>query len=60
MNNAYNSVKLPISYKNKSCTSQYGCEELMNGDKVYVEGFNSIFEVKIYENNTLNYIPYTI
>ena len=60
MNNSYNSVRLPITYKNKSCTGEYGCDELMNGDKVYVEGYNSIFEAKIYEKNTLNYIPYNI
>ena len=60
MNNSYNSIRLPISYKNRSCTSEYGCDELMNGDKVYVEGYNSVFDVKIYEKNTLNYIPLII
>lgn len=60
MNNAYNAVKLPITFKNKSCTSEYGCDELMNGDTVYVEGYNSVFDAKIYEKNTLNYIPYNI
>lgn len=60
MNNAYNSVKLPITFKNKSCTGEYGCDELMNGDTVYVEGYNSVFEAKIYEKDSLNYIPYRI
>ena len=60
MNNSYNSVKLPITFKNKSCTGEYGCDELMNGDTVYVEGYNSVFEAKIYEKDTLNYIPYRI
>lgn len=60
MNNSYNAVKLPITFKNKSCTGEYGCDELMNGDTVYVEGYNSVFEAKIYEKNTLNYIPYNI
>lgn len=60
MNNSYNSVKLPITFKNKSCTNEYGCDELMNGDTVYVEGYNSVFEAKLYEKNTLNYIPYNI
>ena len=60
MNNSYNSVKLPITFKNKSCTGEYGCDELMNGDTVYVEGYNSVFEAKIYEKDTLNYIPYHI
>ena len=60
MNNSYNAVKLPITFKNKSCTGEYGCDELMNGDTVYVEGYNSVFEAKMYEKNTLNYIPYNI
>ena len=60
MNNSYNSVKLPITFKNKSCTGEYGCDELMNGDTVYVEGYNSVFEAKIYEKDSLNYIPYHI
>ena len=28
------------------------------GDVVYVEGYNDTFVATIYENSTLNYIPY--
>ena len=53
-----NSVKLPISKNGKSCTGDYGCDELFNGDSVFVEGYNDAFKATIYENNTPEYIPY--
>ena len=31
-----NSVKLPIIKNGRSCTNEYGCDELNNGDTVYV------------------------
>lgn len=51
-------AKLPISVNGKSCTSEYGCDSVSNGDVVYVEGYNDTFRATIYENATLNYIPY--
>ena len=58
MNDKNSMIKLPISFKNKSCTSQQGCDNVYNGDTVYVEGFNDIFRVTIYDNNVMEYIPY--
>jgi hypothetical protein len=51
-------VKLPIYHKNKNSTNEYGCDELFNGDKVYVEGYRDTFVVSIYENSAPRYIPY--
>lgn len=51
-------TKLPVSVKGKSCTSEYGCDEIMNGDTVYVEGYNDTFKSTIYENSMFSYIPY--
>jgi len=53
-----NSIKLPISVNGKSCTGEHGCGGLSNGDTVYVEGYNDAFKVTMYENNTMQYIPY--
>ena len=53
-----NSVKLPVIKNGKSCTNEYGCDELSNGDSVFVEGYNQAFRVTIYENDALQYIPY--
>ena len=53
-----NNIKLPISKGKRSCTSEHGCDELYNNDSVYVEGYNNVFNITIYDNNTLQYIPY--
>ena len=58
MTDKNNSIKLPISFKKKSCTSEYGCDNLNNGDMVFVEGYNDAFKVTSYDNNTMRYIPY--
>jgi len=51
-------VKLPIYHKNKNSMNEYGCDELFNGDKVYVEGYRDVFIVSIYENSAPRYIPH--
>jgi len=58
MSNSGNfSAKLPLSVNGKSCTSEYGCDEINTGDIVYVEGYNDTFRATIYENSALAYIP---
>lgn len=51
-------TKLPISINGKSCTTEYGCDVVNNGDSVYVEGYNDSFRVTVYENNLFQYIPF--
>ena len=52
-------VRLPINVRGKSSTTEYGCDELFNGDNVYVQGYNDAFYVTIYDDtNRLEYIPY--
>jgi hypothetical protein len=51
-------TKLPISVKGRSCSGEYGCDSIVNGDMVYVEGYNDTFRVTIYESGKFNYIPY--
>lgn len=58
MNDKNGMIKLPISFKNKSCTSPNGCDNLYNGDTVFVEGYSDTFRVTIYDNNSMEYIPY--
>jgi|TARA_Y100000389_G_scaffold200818_1_gene242081 hypothetical protein len=50
-------TKLPVSVNGKSCTSEYGCDNIYNGDTVFVEGYNDSFIATIYENNPFRYIP---
>jgi len=51
-------TKLPISLKGRSCSGEYGCDSINNGDVVYVEGYNDTFRITVYENSRFNYIPY--
>ena len=58
MTDKHNMVKLPVSSNGKSCPSEYGCNELSNGDNIYVEGYNDLFKVTIYDNSRYQYIPF--
>jgi hypothetical protein len=49
---------LPVKVRGRNCVNEYGCDELMNQDTVYVEGYNNVFLATIYESNTFSYIPY--
>jgi len=50
-------TKLPIKVRGKRCSSEYGCDEIMEGDTVYVDGYNHEFRATIYDNGTFSYIP---
>lgn len=51
-------IKLPVVNKGKSCTNEYGCDNLYNGDTVYVEGINDAFKVTVYDNAVMKYLPF--
>ena len=55
--NQRSQAQLPVSFKGKSCTSEYGCDSISTGDSVYVEGYNSLFKATIYDRQTPRYIP---
>jgi len=58
MSDKNNMVKLPITNKGRSCTNEYGCDNLYNGDTVFAEGYNDAFKVTMYDNQVMRYIPY--
>lgn len=58
ISNQNNAIKLPISRNGKSCTNEYGCDQLYNGDTVYVEGLNEPYIITLYDNDTIKYLPY--
>jgi hypothetical protein len=58
MNDKNNMIKLPLSNKGKSCTSEFGCDNIYNGDNVYVEGYNDAFKATVYDNQVMQYIPF--
>lgn len=53
-----NSMRLPLSRNGKSCTNEYGCDQLSNGDTVYIEGLNEAYSVTLYDNDTIKYLPF--
>lgn len=53
-----NNIKLPISRNGRSCTDTIGCDELFNGESIFVEGYNDSFNVTIYDYSEPRYIPY--
>jgi len=56
MSDKNNAIKLPISFRKKSCTSEYGCDNIYNGDTVYVEGYKDAFRATIYDNAVMEYL----
>ena len=58
MNDSNNQLKLPVSFKSKSCTNEYGCDEISNGDTVYVDGLDATFQATLYDNATMRYLPF--
>lgn len=57
ISNQHNNVKLPVSRGGKSCTNEYGCDRIFDGDTVYVEGAGDSYKATIYENDILRYMP---
>jgi len=53
-----NFIKLPVSVKGRSCTNEYGCDNVYTGDTVYVEGYNDAFKVTAYDNAVMQYLPF--
>lgn len=58
ISNQHNNVKLPIIVRGRSGTTEYGVDELFSGERVLVEGERAPFEVTIYDNDGIRYIPY--
>lgn len=53
-----NNIKLPVTFKQRSCTSEYGCDNIYTGDSVYVDGIDAVFKATMYDNAVYKYIPF--
>lgn len=51
-------TKLPVKVKGRSCSGEYGCDEIYNNEEVFVEGFQETFKATIYESGLFSYLPY--
>ena len=58
MNDKSNMIKLPLKFKNRNCSSEQGCDNIYNGDQVFVEGYGSNFKATVYDNNVMRYLPF--
>jgi hypothetical protein len=58
ISNQHNNVKLPLKIKNKDATNEYGVEKIYTNDVIQVDGINETYKVKIYENDTIKYLPF--
>jgi hypothetical protein len=58
MSDQNNSVKLPIRFKGRNASNEYGVDKIYNRDIVFVEGYQRAFMVTEYENDTIKYLPF--
>jgi hypothetical protein len=58
MSEQFHSMKLPIIYKGKSATNEYGVDKLYDGYNVYVEGYDKPFRITLYDNDVIKYLPF--
>jgi len=52
-----NPIQVPVSYKNRSCEDDTGCDEIFSGDTVSVPLLGQTFTATVYKYNTPRYIP---
>ena len=53
-------VKLGVSYRNRDCMDDTGCEEIYDGQTVKVDGYECDWRAKIYKLDRPRYNPYII
>jgi len=53
-------TKLPVYSGKRPCMSENGCDEIISGDTLYVQGYNKPFIATVYDNQTLEYLPVII
>jgi hypothetical protein len=55
---AENNIKLPLTKNGRSCTSEYGCDNVYTNETLYVEGYKEPYKVTMYENSVIKYLPF--
>ena len=54
-----NMIKIPITYKNRNCSDDFGCDELYDNSELVIPAYNNkLFKVTIYQLDKPRYIPY--
>jgi hypothetical protein len=52
-----NPIQVPVSFKNRGCEDDTGCDEIFSGDTVAVPLLGQTFTANVYKYNTPRYIP---
>jgi len=55
--NTFNPVPVPLRVSKRDCMDQVGCDELMSGDNVHLEGLGQHGKVNMYRFDGPKYIP---
>jgi len=53
----FNPVQVPVSFKNRNCEDDNGCDEISNGDMISVPLLGQTFVSTVYRYNIPRYIP---
>lgn len=53
----YNPIPIPIAYKKRACMDDVGCNELMSGEHVHLEGADKSGKVTLYRYDGPKYYP---
>jgi len=52
-----NPIQVPVSFKNRGCDDDTGCDEIMSGDTIGVPLLGQTYTATVYKYNTPRYIP---
>jgi len=50
-------VRVPLSMGGKACEASLGCPEVYEGDKVVIDELKATYEVNLYEEAPIRYLP---
>jgi hypothetical protein len=53
----YNPIPIPLAYKKRACMDDVGCNELMSGEHVHLEGADKSGKVTLYKYDGPKYYP---
>lgn len=53
----YNPVQLPIKFEKRDCMDSIGCNEILGGEHIKIQGINKEGDVEVYKFDGPTYIP---
>ena len=53
-------IRINLTYKNRNCEDDFGCDEIENGDEVYVPTYSKTFTANMYKYNSIIYKYFSV